>query len=670
MTTRGGYHWAHTECNTRNHETVFPNLFPNTLEHLCTNSILTQLIRSGEKIEKTAKRLTEASQYNNRFAQRNRDIYEHPHRMDAQFNANIPPRQNTVTRSSSFLSQTSNNSSDFQFTKHNYFIECVEISKQFLTSFLASSVLDRLIDAARRQGNAAQDGHLFCFSVLCNDRLAQLVVCLHKEVDEKDTRNEILDNAGGIAPGRKNDEKCQNDWSNFLLDGVGSNLFLACLDQLSGLASLTIHDLATNEMLDVIADTCHRLVIIDISYSSNVSELGLVYLCGKTSLSISGVPSSNITEHHHSNNNYDIKNHSSRGCKFLRELHFNPRAQKSQPINNVTKPIMPRVIAYIFRHLVHLQLVNMENLYDGIECYYYGVPGEYHPSPSRIQPLKLVQYIGQDDQLIKIAAICPKLKAFIIKVTTEESLCRLAEKLANDFATMSLDHVTLMYDERHHQALHGFNEFVEKCGHRINSLSITSCLSQPNTANVGIAHVEEEIEEEVGTKIFLDNLAIISSKCKLLDYLCLRNLKFSSSQGTFPSQVPSTPLEFRFLTSLQLNNNSFSHCPKETLKYILGNSPDLERIHIRFDTTSFFFNDFLLDEILTLNPISKLEEFTLENGALTLISALRLFNSRPKFKSIGNLLTWDVEPSELVNFEKILRKAKGLNLLRHDVKIY
>ena len=110
-----------------------------------------------------------------------------------------------------------------------------------------------------------------------------------------------------------------------------------------------------------------------------------------------------------------------------------------------------------------------------------------------------------------------------------------------------------------------------------------------------VAKQEEEIEEEVGTKIFLDNLAIISSKCKLLDYLCLRNLKFSSSQETFPSQVPSTPLEFRFLTSLQLNNNSFSHCPKETLKYILGNSPDLERIHIRFDTTSFFFNDFLHD---------------------------------------------------------------------------
>ena len=124
------------------------------------------------------------------------------------------------------------------------------------------------------------------------------------------------------------------------------------------------------------------------------------------------------------------------------------------------------------------------------------------------------------------------------------------------------------------------------------------------------------------------------------------------------------------MTSIQLKNVSITHYPKETFKFILGNSPDLEDIHIQFESTSYFFNDFLLDEILSLNPLSKLEEFILENGAMTLISALRLFNSRPKFKSIGNLLSWDVEQSELDTFEQILRKAKGLNLLRHDVKIY
>ena len=89
-----------------------------------------------------------------------------------------------------------------------------------------------------------------------------------------------------------------------------------------------------------------------------------------------------------------------------------------------------------------------------------------------------------------------------------------------------------------------------------------------------------------------------------------------------------------------------------------------------FETTAFFFNDFLLEDILSLNPLGRLEEFVMENGALTLIAALRLLSSRPKLKSIGNLLKWDVEPSELQTFEQILRKAKGLNVLRHDIQIY
>jgi hypothetical protein len=301
----------------------------------------------------------------------------------------------------------------------------------------------------------------------------------------------------------------------------------------------------------------------------------------------------------------------------------------------------------------------MENLFNGIEHYYLGNAGEYHPRPDRIPPLKLVQYIGQDDQLIDIVGICPKLRAYQIRVTSQDALNKLASALSNEYSTMSLEHVTLVYDERHQQ-LTGFNEFIEKCGHRISSLRIKNYLSPTN--------LDGEETEDLGANVSLDDLAFLSKKCKLLESLSLCNLKIGPLQQSTP--VPSVPLEFRFLTSIELKSVSITHYPKETFKYILGNSPDLERIQIQFNTTSFFFNDFLLDEILSLNPLTKLEEFMLERVALTLISAMRLFNSRPKFKSIGNLLSWDVEPSELTTFEKILRKAKGLNLLRHDVKIY
>ena len=50
------------------------------------------------------------------------------------------------------------------------------------------------------------------------------------------------------------------------------------------------------------------------------------------------------------------------------------------------------------------------------------------------------------------------------------------------------------------------------------------------------------------------------------------------------------------------------------------------------------------------------------------ISALRLISSRPKLRSIGRLMKWDVEPSELDTFAQILRKANGMKLLQ-DINI-
>ena len=641
-------------------ESVFPNLFPSTLEEKCTNRILLDLVRCGKKIEKIAKQIDGISN-GKRFETLHRSSYRNynPNEKENPYYSshNIPSHQSE----SNLLSRGSNSSSNILFTKSDYFVESVDIAKQFLTSFLASSILDNLTDAARRQGNAAQDGHIFCFSVLCNDRLAKLVVSLHEDSQTKPERNDGIVAEANVSEVDNASEDCkQQDWSKFMLGGVGSGLFLACLGQLSGLSSLTIQDLATNEMLLMIAETCHRLLILDISYSSDVSELGLVYLCGNTN--ISAFSTALPLEYENSGRHFgSFRPH--QGCKYLRELHFNPRT-RNRDAGNTSCSIMPRVIAYLFRHMTHLQVMNMENLYHGIEYYYRGVPGEYHPSQDRIPPLNLIQYIGDDDQLISIVGICPKLRAYKIKVTSYDALVKLANALTTDYIPISLEHVTLVYDERH-PTLAGFNEFISKCGHRIHSLVINNHLSSnhiPQREN------GEDIEDP-RANMTLENLTAISNHCKLLDTLCLQNLKITSTDNSM-NPVPNVPLEFRFLTSIQLKNITITHYPKETFKFILGNSPDLEDIHIQFESTSYFFNDFLLDEILSLNPLSKLEEFILENAALTLISALRLFNSRPKFKSIGNLLSWDVEQSELDTFEQILRKAKGLNLLRHDVKIY
>ena len=102
-----------------------------------------------------------------------------------------------------------------------------------------------------------------------------------------------------------NNEDSNQDWSKFLESAHGSQLFLSLVKQLSGLISLTIQNVATNETLHVISDTCVKLCALDISYSAAVTDLGLVYLCGLA------IPTYG-----------KVVDKAPKGCKFLREFIF------------------------------------------------------------------------------------------------------------------------------------------------------------------------------------------------------------------------------------------------------------------------------------------------------------------------------------------------------------
>ena len=127
------------------------------------------------------------------------------------------------------------------YAKSKYFLDQVEQAREFLMGYLASHLLDDLSKVARKEGNVKEAGHLFCFSVFCNQRLTKLVACHRHKRDD--------------AP----------DWSKFLENG--SNLFLTCLGQLTNLSSLTIQDICTDKMLYVVSDTCTKLCALDISHS-------------------------------------------------------------------------------------------------------------------------------------------------------------------------------------------------------------------------------------------------------------------------------------------------------------------------------------------------------------------------------------------------------------------
>ena len=83
------------------------------------------------------------------------------------------------------------------------------------------------------------------------------------------------------------------------------------------------------------------------------------------------------------------------GCKYLRELQFNPQTTHGTTIN----PVMPRVVAYLLRQLRHLRKCDVERLPEGIEYYVNGPEGGYHPRKSRLAPLKLTHFQGPSDKL-------------------------------------------------------------------------------------------------------------------------------------------------------------------------------------------------------------------------------------------------------------------------------
>ena len=76
-------------------------------------------------------------------------------------------------------------------------------------------------------------------------------------------------------------------------------------------------------------------------------------------------------------------------------------------------------------------------------------------------------------------------------------------------------------------------------------------------------------------------------------------------------------------------------------------SLDAEKSFTVLTLRTFYFNDFFLDDILLVNTLGRLENFLLSEVSMTLISALRMISNRPKLRSLGQLLQWDVEVCEL-----------------------
>ncbi len=576
---------------------TIPALFPDTLQDCCLGRILKHLGECGRAVEKRAKKDIEEEEEEELKRQHVRSR----RRRSSLLRGDV---SRCFMRTKSF--ELSNDELELEeapcfFAESGIFQSGVATCRRHLTNYVSSHLQDMLMRAARRRPLSEQ-GTLFCFAVLCSERLNSLVACSKREEDnDNDDENTDED-----AP---QDEILVStaNWDKFLHSPLGGDTLLSCLVHLRGLSTLVLHQVCTDEMLLVVADTCRRLQRLDISHSKQVTHLGLLHLGG------------------------DKDNHKKPGCHFLREFKFNT-SEAADPTT------MPRVVASLLRSLPHLEVADLAHLHEGI-CHYFG-GSSYRRRV--VPPLNLIHYTGSDE-LSQVLHICPKLRSFKLFVTP--SLPSLGATLDNLGHT--LDEVCLVYSDQH--SLSGLDEFLRACGKRITHLEIDCSSTETN----------------------ISDLQSISSHCTFLDSLTITNLTLSSSLSA--ADLPPVPLHLPFLTSFRLIHARLpSRLGRDALRLLLGGCPEIERLYLSFHPSSsaLYVSDFLLDELLSLNPLARLERFVARGRvSLTLISALRLISSRPKLRAIGRLLEWDVQEGELANFAGILRRANGMKLLQ-DISIF
>lgn len=548
----------------------FPTpLFPDSLQQICMNALLTDLQRCGHRIRTTSSASS---------AEEDEDGHED---------------ESTA--------------------------EATSEVRDLLASCLASGVLDDLAGAAEDDLDDLESNvsRLFCLSVLCNGRLSRLVACSHlpQNPGPPPAAPAAADQVVVVEASRTT---TKSNWARFIENHPGALAsFTSCIGRLTGLTCLTIHEVATDQMLLAVASACAKLQVLDVSHSQGVSDLGLSY--------IAAAP-----------------------CRrYLREFHLELDHQAAVRIVKFS----PAAVSGFLASLRHLAVMNIPDLHEGIREYRVTTSGK---------ALNLVHYVGPAESLlsevVEVRRACPKLRTLKLWTAGTE-LDQLGLALASSDPPMALDSVTLAYTGGQ---VAGLKEFVEACGAMV--CGTFGVVVVGSAAAVDLTHAD---------------LEHVARNCRNIDTLVLTGLRMAA--GPPPSPRPAEDKwSFRYLTTLRLSEVRVAPGAKDMLRALLSCCPDLEKLHLTFYADDvgggggYFFNDLFLEEVLRRNPMGRLTEFVVENCALTLISALRLLrrDSHPKLCTVGALLRWDVEPCELEAFERILRKAKGLDLLPHHINLY
>ncbi|XP_063846949.1 uncharacterized protein LOC135092401 [Scylla paramamosain] len=383
----------------------------------------------------------------------------------------------------------------------------------------------------------------------------------------------------------------------------------------AALTTLVCTDFCDNTMIDIVARTCPRLHLLDLRGCYDVTDEGVVLLCGlqqglRGSLEALG--------------RGDVLRPTAPCCASLREIKLT-----MTKVTEAGVAIILLVLTDI--HILRVPDVRMEKLFSFLQTL------DHKDVQCNLREFHSREILNEF-QLEVLVGLCPNLEYLQVSFTGSPDmdlarlrlLPRLQKLRRAKFADVNCD---------------ALEWFLREAGARLTHLFLYTYHTRFSQQKLSISR---------------RHLQVLASHCPHLEGLCLDGY-ILGEDGDLPHRLPQGNLHyFRELTCLQVASMKLS---EEDLQVFLAQSRDLRVLELVLHNPHVL-HDRLLCDLLDAGVWTKLAKIRVLNSPLTSRALARLVAECPRLRELGCLYTWLVPKEHVAKFKHSVRRQN------FDIEIY
>ena len=374
----------------------------------------------------------------------------------------------------------------------------------------------------------------------------------------------------------------------------------------TALTTLVCTDFCDNTMVDIVAHTCPHLHLLDLRGCYDVTDEGVVLLCGlqqglRGSLEALGCG--------------DVLRPTAPCCAALREIKLT-----MTKVTEAGVAIILLVLTDI--HLLRVPDVRMEKLFSFLQTL------EHKDVQCNLREFHSREILNEF-QLEVLVGLCPNLEYLQVSFTGSPDmdlarlrlLPRLQKLRRAKFADVNCD---------------ALEWFLREAGARLTHLYLYTYHTRFSQHKLSISR---------------RHLQVLALHCPHLEGLCLDGYLLGED-GDLHHNLPQAELHyFRELTCLQVASMKLS---EQDLQVFLAQSRGLQVLELVLQNPHVL-HDRLLCHLLDAGVWSNLTKIRVLNSPLTSRALARLVAECPRLKELGCLYTWLVPKEHVANFKHNVR---------------